>query len=521
MLETAIIGGGLCGLALAAELEAAGRDYCVFEARSRLGGRVLSEQSEKAAMRVDLGPTWFWPETQPRITKLVADLGLAHFAQHDEGAVLRLVDFDKRAERSEGESVHAGARRIAGGTASLIEALAAKIPADRIQLGHVVTAIKDCGDHIKLTVRAGEAETIVEARRVVLALPPRLVEQSIVFEPALDHHLVDALRETATWMAAEAKAVTVYDRSLWREAGASGNAYVTHQDAVFYEIFDACDAAGTGAALGAFLALTPALRESFAVGLPMLMGNQIAQIFGPELEQGELHYQDWAAEAFTCAASDLAPLAERPLYDNPYLRQAAWGGRLLFGGSETAGAAGGYMEGAVEAAQRLLRDITRFAPAKENGMANEVALAAFGQWTAERQSHILAAYRTHLNRLLASSDKEFVTQRAMLATMEEVFADALAKLGELPFDMDGVAIAAGRSDLTPKILQNFDGFLQTLLDCVVKFNRTSCALSNFPGEDKLAKDYVQAILLDLAAAWREFCLSANAIFVARTEAAAA
>jgi monoamine oxidase len=57
------------------------------------------------------------------------------------------------------------------------------------------------------------------------------------------------------------------------------NAYVTHDQAVFHEIFDACDAAGARAALGGFLALSPALRESFRDGLPMLMGNQIDNLY--------------------------------------------------------------------------------------------------------------------------------------------------------------------------------------------------------------------------------------------------
>ncbi|VFU16456.1 protein of unknown function (plasmid) [Methylocella tundrae] len=56
------------------------------------------------------------------------------------------------------------------------------------------------------------------------------------------------------------------------------------------------------------------------------------------------------------------------------------------------------------------------------------------------------------------------------------------------------------------------------MDCVLEFNRTSCALSNFPGEDTPSKDYVQAMLRDIAAAWKEFCLSVNAYFLRGTPA---
>jgi monoamine oxidase len=69
--------------------------------------------------------------------------------------------------------------------------------------------------------------------------------------------------------------------------------------------------------------------------------------------------------------------------------------------------------------------------------------------------------------------------------------------------------------LTPDIQEPFRDFLRSLLDDVIAFNRTSCALSNFPDEHKLSNEYVQTILRDLAAAWREFSLTANRILLAK------
>lgn len=527
MLDTAIVGGGLCGLALASGLQAQGRTFALFEARPRLGGRVLSIPSEKAGMRVDLGPTWYWPDTQPGMTRLVADLGLVSFAQHDGGTVLRLHDHDKRPAATENESVHSGARRVEGGMASVIEALAQKIPADRLHLEHALTVIFDRGDYVELHFRQGDSLLVVPARRAVLAMPPRIVEEQVRFEPSLDDNLIEAMRETYTWMAGEAKGIIAYDRPLWREAGYSGNAYVMHEQAVFGEVFDACDATGTRAALGGFLALPASLRESFKAGLPMLMGNQMGQLFGPELEHGEQHYQDWAVESYTCSRRDMIPPDDHPHYGNPYLRQPVWDGKLFFGGSETASYAGGYMEGALDSARRLVREIGRFAPAVETQAAaapsgsNAESVAEFGRWVAGQQAGLPDAYRKHLNRLLASPDKEIVTQRAMVAAMEQVFSEALLRLEHLSFDMRGVEIDRGRSALTPEVLKTFDGVIQYFIDSVVQYNRTSCALSNFPGEDKPSKDYLQAILRDIAAAWKEFCLSVNAYFVAKTPAPAA
>ncbi|MEL6208453.1 MAG: FAD-dependent oxidoreductase, partial [Pseudomonadota bacterium] len=57
MHDVAIIGGGLAGLAAADALERAGRDWVLFEARPRLGGRILSQQvpdEPHGAARYDL-----------------------------------------------------------------------------------------------------------------------------------------------------------------------------------------------------------------------------------------------------------------------------------------------------------------------------------------------------------------------------------------------------------------------------------------------------------------------------------
>lgn len=92
VLDTVIVGGGSCGLALADKLHQAGRPYVLYEARDRLGGRICSEPSALAGMHVDLGPAWFWPELQPRMRELVKALGLAQFPQHDNGEILSLTD---------------------------------------------------------------------------------------------------------------------------------------------------------------------------------------------------------------------------------------------------------------------------------------------------------------------------------------------------------------------------------------------------------------------------------------------
>jgi monoamine oxidase len=531
MLETAIIGGGLSGIALARSLFRQGRSVSLFEARPRLGGRILSVPSAMSARALDLGPTWFWPDTQPLITQLVAELQLADFPQHDEGAVLHLRDPDKSPDRIEDKSVHNGARRLTGGMAALIDALAVELPETSIHLDHALIALRDAGDRAALRFSVGGELRQVEARCVVLTIPPRLVLEQVRFEPELDAATQDAMRATGTWMAAQAKIVIEYDRAYWREAGDSGNAFVTHEQAVIGEIFDTCDAAGEQAALGGFLAFMPELRRSFAVGLPMLMGSQMAQVFGSRLERhGALHYMDWASEPHTCSALDRsAPEREHSGFSNPLLRRALWGDKLYLCGSETATHGAGYLEGALDAARRVHRALARAAvPAAAASSAraagdpvaiNTASLARFGDWVAAQADTAFDDYCRRLSRSLAAQHKEQLTQRAMLESIEEVYRRALEVLDGLTFDMSGVAVERGRSALTPDVQRPFRDLMQSLLDDVIAFNRTSCALSNFPHEHQPSKEYVQTILRDVAAAWQEFSLSANRMLLAKADTA--
>ncbi|HUI22029.1 MAG TPA: FAD-dependent oxidoreductase [Methylocella sp.] len=529
MLDTAIIGGGVCGLALAEALHGQSQEFALFEARGRLGGRVLTTVCPQRDIAVDLGPTWFWPQTQPLIARFVSESGLKDFPQHDQGTLLHLRDPDKKPERFDGEGVHNGARRIEGGMARLVDALASKLPAESVRLGHFLTSLADRGEFIELVFRCEDRLVKVAARQVVLALPPRLLEEHVRFEPELDSETRDAMRATETWMAAQAKVVISYDKALWRDEGQSGNAFVTHEQAVLGEIFDACDMTSSKAALGGFLALSPDLRQSFSVGLPMLMANQMGQVFGPALEEGEQHYQDWAAELLTCSTLDRAgPASEHADFANPLLRRSFWNGKLLLGGSETAAHGSGYLEGALESAKRISRELLRTRntaaqiqrPAEDGTeldahSLNVASLKRFREWVASQADAAFDSYRNRLNRSLAKQQRDQLTQRAVLEAMEEVYSKALGVLDELPFEMNDVKVDRGRSALTPDVQAPFRDIMQALLDDVTAFNATSCALSNFPSEHHLSKEYMQTILRDIAAAWQEFSLAANALLLSK------
>jgi monoamine oxidase len=416
--------------------------------------------------------------------------------------------------------VHNGARRLAGGMTRLINAIAQELPAESLHLGHVLKGVRDAGDHVVISFAVGDRAEEIAARRIVIAVPPRLLEERVSFEPALDAATREAMREAATWMATQAKVVATYERPFWREAGQSGNAFVSHEQAVVGEIFDACDPASTFGALGGFLALSPELRQSFAVGLPILMASQMVQVFGAELDDGEQNYCDWATEPYTCSALDRTSVAtEHTGLANPLLRRALWDGKLYLGGSETAAYGAGYLEGALDAAKRVDRLLTSTdtrLDAIDATDLNAASLARFSAWVGTQTEAAFDDYYHRVHRSLSTQQREQLTQRAMLEAVEDVYRQALGILDDLPFDATTVPVERGRSALTPEVQKPFGDFLQKLLDDVIAFNRTSCALSNFPDEHNLSKEYVQTILRDVAAAWKAFSLSANELLLTKS-----
>jgi len=530
MLDVAIVGAGLSGLSLARRLHRRGRDFAVFEARNRLGGRILTAPAGVGG-GLDLGAGWFWPQSQPLVTALIRELGLADYPQHDVGVVLHLREADKSAERIADKQLYDGARRLKGGAQGLIARLAADLPGEAIFLRHALASLKDCGDHIRLGFLVDEQSLEISARRVVLTLPPRLLRETVDVEPPLDEATDRALLGAETWMAAQAKVAIEFKEPFWRADRFSGSAYVTHEQAILGEIFDACDPGARVFALGGFLALGPELREQFSAGLPMLLKSQIGALFGREVACGEIHYQDWAAETLTCSAADRAGQEADASGDSarPLLRQSLWDRKLYLGGSETAARNAGYMEGAMDAARRVDRALATLEAKRrlsdpsatdpfQNLPLNEASVARFAAWVDAQADAVFDDYRRRLNKGLAHQDRPNLTQVALIGAMEALFEQALLKIEALALDMTSVAVDRGKTALTPEIQQPFGELMQTILDDVAAYNRTSCALSNFPGEHRLSKDYTQAILRDIAAVWRAFSLSANRVLLNKKDA---
>ncbi len=345
-----IVGAGLTGLAIADALVRVGRDVLVIEGRDRIGGRILT--GEIAGASYDLGPAWFWPD-QPRVAALARRLGLNVFEQFSDGRLV-FEDADGAVRRDLEMAPMAGSLRIAGGLSGLTAGLAAEIGDQNIRTGHRLTAISSTNGKIAAEVDAGDPVAIT-ADQVILAAPPRLLEESFDFTPHLANAAKQEMRATPTWMAGHAKIIAIYLRPFWRDAGLNGDA-ISHRGPMA-EVHDASPADGSAGALFGFVGV-PATQRHDRDQLLTAAKAQLASLFGPEaLTPVEMILQDWATEDLTATKDDEIPPTSHPAYGPIDSLSNLWGGRLHIVSSETAPTFGGFLEGALEAAEIKVAEI--------------------------------------------------------------------------------------------------------------------------------------------------------------------
>ncbi|MEM9057156.1 MAG: FAD-dependent oxidoreductase [Pseudomonadota bacterium] len=343
-MKTLIVGGGLSGLALAERLDAEGQDFLLLEARARFGGRIKTQQSGTAPF--DMGPAWFWPG-QPRIAGLLDRLGLEKFDQYATGDLL-FEDEHGHVQRGVGFASMQGSWRLVGGLATLTHALAERITEARRRRNAHVTALQQIGNACIARLADGTRE---EGDQVVLAMPPRLAAR-IEFSPALPPQAVHTMQSVSTWMAGQAKAVALYDTPFWRDAGLSGDGMSRRGPLV--ELHDASPAAGGPFALFGFIGVPPPARTD-EPALRQAVEAQLVRLFGPDAAGPKtLFLKDWAFDPLTATEADAAPQHTHPHYGLPSALDGLWDGRLIFAGSEVAARFGGYLEGALEAAEHAL-----------------------------------------------------------------------------------------------------------------------------------------------------------------------
>ena len=274
------------------------------------------------------------------------DLSLLHvlFYVRSAGSFSDLLDTQGGAQDS----------RVVGGTQLICLRMAEMLGADAIELSSPVRRIDQIGAGSSTGgastdgVRVVSDRLTVEARRVIVALPPVLAGR-IYYDPPMP-----AVRDGLTqWMAqgSVVKCMAVYDRPFWRERGLSGQ--VTSADGPISVAYDNSPPDGSPGVLLGFFEAGAARR---ATELPQderrrLVLDCMRRWFGPEASD-PVHYVDkaWAADPWS-----------RGCYGG-FMPTGAWTatgsalrppvGPIHWAGAETATVWNGYMDGAVSSGQR-------------------------------------------------------------------------------------------------------------------------------------------------------------------------
>lgn len=343
-------------------LHRAGIPFRLLEARPRFGGRIHSVDDGGAAARngFDLGPSWFWPGTQPRLASLIAELGIDSFPQHEEGDFVVQPARGAMVQRYPSNGIgQVTSTRLSNGMGALVSALVRELPPDRLQTGIAARAARKAAGGVVVDC-AGPAGARIEFRAdaVILAMPPRLIARTIKFDPPLDGATAAAWLATPTWMAPHAKFVAVYDRPFWREMGLSGAG--RSMLGPLAEIHDATTASGQAALFG-FVGV-PATRRA-EVGETAVVAAAIAQLaamYGPHAGSPTATlYKDWAADPLTATPEDIVAPGHPEGFRSARVG-GPWSERLFLGGSEASSREPGYLVGAVDAAERAVSELITF-----------------------------------------------------------------------------------------------------------------------------------------------------------------
>lgn len=336
--EILIIGAGLTGLTLSFLLEKERIPYRITEGRERMGGRIHTIQAPNQGP-LEMGATWFGSK-HTHLTQLLDQLGLKAFTQEIGHRVL--YDFD--GQQHQYFAIPQASEpnyRIAGGTSQLIERLSSSIDKTRIKLGEKVEAISNAPDGCIVKTTANTYKCFA----AVSTVPPRLLINTVSFEPALSQRLLEIAQLTHTWMEESAKVAVTYPTPFWKSKSFTGTIF--SQTSPLSEVYDHSNQENSRFALKGFLnpSFIPLKKES----RKKKVIDQLSKYFGPQAEAYQ-NYEEylWCRDPYTFTKGSLLP----PHLNNghPLFREEYMHGRLFLAGTETSAQYPGYMNGAVESA---------------------------------------------------------------------------------------------------------------------------------------------------------------------------
>ena len=344
----AIIGGGLCGLSSAYLLEKEGIATTIFEARDRLGGRIHTlRESDEAP--IEMGATWLGKKHQ-HLCELLDELNIDIYEQFmgDKGfyepmstSPPQLVNLPPNEDPS---------YRIAGGSDNLIQALAEHLTQSHILLNRPVTSIVKRNEGVEIHTN----DDTLKTDAVITTLPPKLLIESVSFNPPLPNKFQHIANQTHTWMAESIKVALTFAKPFWRQPNSSGTIF--SNVGPINEMYDHSNGESHFALKGF---MNDAYHSVSQKERKQLVLDQLRRFYSNKVDHYESYRETvWREESFSYASYDQHIIPHQnngnPLFQKPY-----WNHRLLVSGSETASAFPGYMDGAVESSQRVIQQIKK------------------------------------------------------------------------------------------------------------------------------------------------------------------
>jgi monoamine oxidase len=260
--------------------------------------------------------------------------------EKQKGSIVRLVSTGGGAQES----------RFVGGSQKISLEVARKL-GSRVVLSSPVTSV----EAVKGGMRVSSGKVIVDAERVIVAVPPPLASK-ISFSPGLPARKRALLKGLVPGKLVKFEAV--YDKPFWRDAGLSGQ--VVSDVGPANTTFDNTPPGGSPGIMFGFLGgnegkraakLSPAARKK------AVLANFVAY-FGEEAASPVRTFEkDWTDEQWTrgCPVGHTGKNMLRP--NGPALRAPT--GRVHWAGTETATYWFGYMDGAVRSGERAAEEVAR------------------------------------------------------------------------------------------------------------------------------------------------------------------
>jgi monoamine oxidase len=355
-VDVVVVGAGLSGIHAASILSSYGIKCTLLDAMSTPGGRMATWKFSHNANNYafELGATWHWPDKQPKLKKLISDLGIKTFTQYSDGTIwVERFRFEKAQKYASIIASPSLAMRPESGFSELINLMIQKLPSNTFWANSNVSSIKIINDEqVNVEINRGTRQSKkIACKAVILAIPPRTLF-NIDIQPSMPDFLKKKLAQIPTWLGGQAKAIAVYETPFWRDNGHSG--WVSSLIGPLQEIYDTSPVNDLGALFGLF-GISHRERNYLGVQkIEQLVLEQLTRLFGSKAANPiEFMYYDWARERSIASAADF----EMPVrYTEPIKlsnEEITLQKKIFFAGTELANEHNGYLEGALISSERV------------------------------------------------------------------------------------------------------------------------------------------------------------------------